>query len=447
MTGQSPKVTLILQSMNKKTLRVDVEKLEIGMYVTELDRPWLDTPFLFQGFLIRDSEDIDELQRHCSHVFVDFEQSDADLDDRALRQAASATSGDTGRSLPGYPRAAPVVKATPPTVAGEHDQHRSVYTDIRVLRRELAEARDEHDQATILIREVMDNLKSGGKLDVDTARKAAQPIVDSVMKSPSAMTLLVRMREAGDYLYTHSVSSAIWATVMARHIGMPKEATEAAGLGAMLLDIGKTRVPQELLARPGPLSEEEMAVVRLHVEHGARILEESAGIDPLVMAMVNTHHERHDGSGYPQGLSGQQIPIHGRIGGIVDYYDAVTSRRPYAAARSTYDCLRSLNRLAGSGFQAEMVEQFIQSIGFFPPGTLVQLNDESIAVVIAQNRRRRLKPEVLLIMDPERNLLRDFSLIDLQMPVRSNWTDEPLYIDKGLEPGSYGIDPSEFFLG
>jgi hypothetical protein len=130
----------------------------------------------------------------------------------------------------------------------------------------------------------------------------------------------------------------------------------------------------------------------------------------------------------------------------VDYYDAVTSERPYAAPLSSYDCLRSLNKLAGSGFQAEMVEQFIQSIGFFPPGTLVQLNDRSVAVVVAQNRRHRLKPEILVILDPERNLRPDFGLIDLQMQVKSAYTDEVLYIDKGLEPGAFGIDPAEFFL-
>jgi HD-GYP domain-containing protein (c-di-GMP phosphodiesterase class II) len=292
----------------------------------------------------------------------------------------------------------------------------------------------------------MDNLSDGGKLDVKTAQRAAAPIVESVMNNRSAMTWLVRMREMSDYLYTHSVSSAIWATVMARHIGMPKESIEAAGLGAMLLDIGKTQLPPELLSKPGPLTKAEMALAHRHVEYGVRILEESSGISPEVLAMVRTHHERHDGSGYPKGLSGQLIPVLGRIGGIVDYYDAVTSERPYAAPLSSYDCLRALNKMAGTSFQAEMVEQFIQSIGFFPPGTLVQLNDGTVAVVVAQNRRHRLKPEILVILDPEQNLRRDFGLIDLQMQVRSIYTDEVLYIEKGLEPGSFGIDPAEYFL-
>jgi putative nucleotidyltransferase with HDIG domain len=420
-----------LEVLNSKAVPVDVRSLRIGMYVSALDRPWLETPFLFQGFHIRDAEDIAALRQHCRMVYVDPEESADDIDFSAL----------AGAALPpqrGLPR--------PAADAGEADERQSVYTDIAELRRELGEARDRHQQAMLLIREVIDNLANGGKLDVDTARKATQPIVDSVLKNRSAMSWLVRLRQEDDYIYTHSVSSAIWATVMARHIGMPKEEIELVGLGAMLLDIGKTRLPKELLAKPGPLTAEEMRHARQHVAFGVKLLEGS-GVDPTVMAMVRTHHERHDGSGYPKRLRAEQIPVHGRIAGIVDFYDAVTSDRPYACARSSYDCLRALNRLAGTRFQAEIVEQFIQSIGFFPPGTLVELNDGCVAVVVAQNRRHRLKPEVLLVTGPDKKLLVEFRLLDLQMPVRSDWTDEPLHIDRGLEPGSHGIDPAEFFLG
>jgi HD-GYP domain-containing protein (c-di-GMP phosphodiesterase class II) len=416
---------------HKEVVQVDVADLQLGLYVSALDRPWLETPFLFQGFPIKDRDEIKALRKHCKHVYIDVDECDPSIDIEELYRRGTPVE-------PEAPEPAPPAPAT--------DEHVSVYTNIAELRRELALASDQHDRATILIREVMDNLSRGGKLDVKTAQKAAEPIVESVMNNRSAMTWLVRMREMSDYLYTHSVSTAIWATVMARHIGMPNEGIEAAGLGAMLLDIGKTQLPPALLAKPGPLTDSEMTLARRHVEYGVKILEESSGISPAVLAMVRTHHERHDGSGYPRGLSGQQIPVLGRIAGIVDYYDAVTSERPYAPPLSSYDCLRSLNKLAGTAFQAEMVEQFIQSIGFFPPGTLVQLNDKSVAVVVAQNRRHRLKPEILVILDPEHKQRRDFSLIDLQMQVRSPYTDEVLYIDKGLEPGSFDIDLAEFFL-
>ncbi|HUF74201.1 MAG TPA: HD-GYP domain-containing protein [Gammaproteobacteria bacterium] len=433
-------------------LAIDVANLRIGMYVSVLDRPWLETPFLFQGFLIRAQGEIDELRKHCKQVVIDVDQTDPAVDVKSLAVPAPRKSVETPATmeLPSYPATAakkPASKkqACPPPVTV--DAHHSVYSDISELRRELASARDQHDRASLLVREVMDNLSNGGKLDVKTAESAVLPIVESVMKNESAMSWLVRLRETSDYLYTHSVSSAIWATVMARHLGMPKDALEAIGLGAMLLDIGKTKLPPEILSKPGPLTDDELAIARRHVEHGIEILEESGGVDERVLAMVRTHHERHDGSGYPRGLLGQQIPVHGRIAGIVDFYDAVTSKRPYADAQSSYDCLRSLNKLAGTAFQTEMVEQFIQSIGFFPPGTLVQLNDGSVAVVIAQNRRHRLKPEILLLLDPKHTMRRDFPMIDLQLEARSSYNDQVLYIDKGLEPGSFGIDPAEYFLG
>ncbi len=422
------------------------------MYVSVLDRPWLETPFLFQGFLIREQGEIDELRKHCKRVLIDVDQTDPAVDVKSLAAPPprKPVEEPATMELPSYPAAAAKKPAPKKQARSPHatvDERHSVYSDISELRRELASARDQHDRASLLVREVMDNLSNGGKLDVKTAESAVQPIVESVMKNESAMSWLVRLREANDYLYTHSVSSAIWATVMARHLGMPKDAIEAIGLGAMLLDIGKTRLPVEILLKPGPLTDDELAIARSHVEHGIEILEEADGIDERALEMVRAHHERHDGSGYPRGLSGQQIPVHGRIAGIVDFYDAVTSKRPYANAQSSYDCLRSLNKLAGTAFQTEMVEQFIQSIGFFPPGTLVQLNDGSVAVVIAQNRRHRLKPEILLLLDPEHTMRRDFPMIDLQLEARSAYDDQVLYIDKGLEPGSFGIDPAEYFLG
>lgn len=439
--------------MGENELQVGVKDLEIGMYVSRLDRPWLETPFLFQGFSIRDQDDIDELRRHCRYVFIDIEHSDSAVDFRILRQRQINPEDDTGGTHspptyhPGYPKRKKNAAATARSSNGSDvADGGALYANVVEVRQEMARAQERHNKASMLVKEIMEELTSGGKLDVKAAQEAARPIVESVMRNQSAMAWLARMRQTGDYLYQHSVSSAIWAVLFARHIGLPGDTISATGLGAMLLDIGKTRLPREILEEPGPLTDEEMVIARSHVQHSVDILEESGGIDPQAIAMVRTHHERHDGSGYPQGLAGQQIPILGRIAGIVDHFDAVTSKRPYAEASSAYDCLRSLNKMAGSKFQAAMVEQFIQSIGFFPPGTLVQLNDKSVAVVVAQNRRHRLKPEIIMVLDPEHQRLRDFPLIDLQMQVKSLYTDEELYIEKGLDPGSLGIDPSEFFL-
>lgn len=430
--------------LNEKLIEVGVADLEVGMYVSALDRPWLDTPFLFQGFTIVDQGDIDELRKHCQNVYVDAEQTHTTVDlTRVILKRRKATGPGveiTFDRTDNAPATKPVRRKPAPVRA------KPAYTSVAEIRGALAQTKEEHEQASKLVQDVMDNLNDGGKLDVGMAKNAVRPIVESVMRNESAMSWLVRMRQTNDYLYRHSVSSAVWAAGVARHIGMPKDAVETIGLGAMLLDVGKTQLPRGLLVKPERLTDEEMVIARQHVELGLKILDETKGMNDQVKVMVKTHHERHDGSGYPSGLAGNDIPVLGRIAGIVDYYDAVTSDRPYAEALSSYDCLRAMNKMAGITFQREMVEQFIQSVGFFPPGTLVQMNDRSVAVVVAQNRRFRLKPEIMVVLDPEQKPCVEFQLVDLQMEVESHYTKEVLFIDKGLEPGSFGIDPAEYFL-
>ncbi len=431
----------------QKLVEVDSEDLKIGMYVSALDRPWLETEFLFQGFLIEDPDDIEEVKRQTEYVFVDALQTDAtvDLQNAVLkRQKSNPASGPGVETvLDQCKKVRPKKRQTKKTPA---ERPTTIYTSVADIRRELGQAKEVHQQASVLVEEVMETLRAGGKPNVKTAQKAIEPIVESVMRNESAMSWLVRIRQDSEYLYRHSVSSAVWATGLASHMGMPKEDVTLIGLGAMLLDVGKTKLPRSLLVKPESLSADEMVIARQHVEHGLEILSKAKGIDEKVEVMVRTHHERHDGSGYPAGMSGLDIPVVGRIAGIVDYYDAVTSDRPYADAQSSYNCLREMNQRANIDFQKEMLEQFIQSIGFFPPGTLVQLNDGSVAVVVAQNRRHRLMPEVMVVLDPDHNDRSDFQLVDLQMEIKSEYTDELLFIDKGLEPGSFGIDAAEFFL-
>jgi hypothetical protein len=162
--------------------------------------------------------------------------------------------------------------------------------------------------------------------------------------------------------------------------------------------------------------------------------------------MVAHHHERHDGSGYPRGLAGDAIPVYGRIAGIVDTYDAMITSRPYASTQSSYGALRQLRSLAGSQFQPELVDQFTQAIGMFPTGTLVLLNTGEVAVVTAQSRVRRLRPEVMIILDAEKRPLPEYRVVDLNRVAATADDQVSLWIEQGLEPGAYGVDPAEYYL-
>jgi putative nucleotidyltransferase with HDIG domain len=381
------------------------------MYVSELDRPWLETPFLFQGFFVQSDEDVAAVRSHCREVVVDTQRED----DRPQPLAART---------PSRPGAAAM----------------------RELKDEIKQASGIHVSVAATIEDVMGELKNSGKLNVHRLETAVLPMVDSVLRNPAAMSCLMRIRRQGGYLYSHSLASSVWATALGREIGLDRESLRVVALGAMLLDVGKTRIPAAILDKPGRLDDRERALMRRHVEFSLEIVREAGDVDARVLDMVANHHERHDGSGYPQGLAGDGIPVYGRIAGLVDTYDAMITSRPYASTQSSYGALRQLRSLAGSQFQPELVDQFTQAIGMFPTGTLVLLNTGEVAVVTAQSRVRRLRPEIMVILDAEKRPLDDYRVVDLNQVSATADDQASLWIEQGLEPGAYGVDPAEYYL-
>lgn len=429
-------------------LKISTEHLRVGLYVAELDRPWLETPFLFQGFKIRDNDDLDELRRHCEFVFVDAPQCDQTPDEVITLARLSSETRTTVRSAPSRVESSAATVRMVRADVPEPDFSKTgrYYVNTEQLGKELGRASTIEKAATNAINRVLDGVRQGKSLDVPQLEQVVDPLVDSVLRNADAMSWLIRIRQTDEYVYQHSIGTSVWAVVFGRHLGFDKEMLNAVGLGGMLLDIGKTRLPGELLRKPGPLTEDERLLVYKHVEYGLDILRESGDADPRVEIMLATHHERNDGSGYPKGLESTDIPVLGRLAGIVDSYDAMVSKRPYAEPRSTFSAMRELQRMGGERFQKEMVDQFVQAVGMFPTGSLVELNTGEVAVVTAQNNYQRLRPEVMIILDRDKELCDDFRTIDLRLNTDDELGKESMWIDRGLEPGSYGIDPAEYFL-
>lgn len=393
--------------------KIPVADLEIGMYVSELDRPWLETPFLFQGFYIRNQDEIVALRSHCKSVIVD------------TRVENDSPAADEH----------PVLRP-----------ERRPSEAMRDLKSEIKQASSIHGAIYTTVDEVMDELRHAGKLNVQRLEMAVEPMVDSVLRNPAAMSCLMRIRRKGGYLHSHSLASSVWATMLGREIGLDRDALRVVALGAMLLDVGKTRIPEKLLSKPGKLDDSEIKLMRRHVEFGLDLLKKAGDVDVRARDMVAHHHERHDGSGYPARLKGDAIPVFGRIAGMVDTYDAMITSRPYASTQSSYGALRQLRSLAGIGFQAELVDQFTQAIGMFPTGTLVLLNTGEVAVVTAQSRTRRLRPEVMIILDRDKKPLADYRVVDLNRMSSTADDQASLWIESGLEPGAFGVDPAEYYL-
>ena len=386
-------------------LEVPVYNLSRGMYVAELDIPWLESPFAVQGFYVHTDEDIARVAEHCSTVYVDPR--------RMTRDDAQTSASDT------------------------------VYSDSVSMRDEFLQVETDFESVNDTVQKTFDRVARGGILDLMGLESAIGPMVESVLRNKHALAALVRLKRKNSYGYSHSIATAVWAAILGRHVGLDKQRLANLALGASLIDIGKVKIPSPMLERPTKLTDTEEALMRRHVEFGVELLEEQM-VDFEIRLVVEAHHERHDGSGYPNGLSGVNIPLEARIAGIADSYDAMITARPYAEARSSFEAMQELADLKDVKFQGPLVEQFMQAVGLFPTGSIVELNSGEVGIVVAQNPTRRLKPKVVIALDAEKNHVPDFHTVDLA--AFSNDSDAPLWISRELEPGAHGIVEKDFFL-
>lgn len=425
--------------------RVEASELTIGMYVSELDRPWLETPFLFQGFEISSAEEIEELQRYCQFVYVDLQQSHiADAPDPATKKEWKPEFDvkdhiDPSRISEKESEDARLeFEILKKQVKPEHDTQ---YVDRTNLEEEVERIRDAHSFVQSLIPALMEDARMGRAIKTDTARKAIGAMAASIIRNPDALMCFTQLKHKDAYTAEHSVRVSVLAMAFGRHLNMNRDDIEVLGLGALLHDIGKTRVPTEILVKDGSLTEHEQQLMRQHVSYGIQILE-STDIPSRAMDVVAQHHERYDGSGYAKGLKGKQISEFGMIGGIADFYDALTSDRPYKNGAPSHKVLRDLYKFRGTMFNPDLIERFIQCIGIYPIGSVVELNTGDIGVVQNINRARRLKPQVALVLQPDHATYRKPVTVDLN--TKSSPSGQSYEITTVHEPEQFNINPAYY---
>jgi len=410
--------------------RVFVTDLEVGMYVSRLDCEWSETPFPLQGVPITSRDDIDRLSKFCKYVFVDLH-----------RRVAPATVS-TVVGLPPRISAAAAKAPPPPAPANSRLIPAHVYTDTATFDEEVPRAREAFEGVTRFAERLVDDIQHGRAIDPGAVDDAVRPLVASVLRSGDAFSWIESLRRRDTYTYQHAVGCSTLAAAFGRHMGFAPEAIVSLAAGGLLMDVGKAQLPEELLNRAGPLNDGEWELARQHVTEGAAILEHSCVVDPEVRDMLMTHHERYDGSGYPEGLAGAAIPLAGRMAAIIDTYHAMSSQRPYRPAVSQHIALRELYAGRDTQFQGELVEQFQACLGVYPTGTLVELNTGEVAVVMMQNHARRLQPRVAVLTRTDKGPREEFIVVDLM-----NQADVVRReILRTLPAGSHGIDPREYFL-
>jgi HD-GYP domain-containing protein (c-di-GMP phosphodiesterase class II) len=406
------------------TLKVKTADLAVGMYVSGLDRPWLETPFMIQGFCVENPDEIERVRSYCEHVFVDVTKS-RNQNHPLLKIARNSnrTSIPIKDIFPGRP-----LKAYPNTSSEWSDESAQAWVVL--------------DSLVDDVNNIFEHVSDGGSLNVIRLKSSVEPVVESMSRNPDACIWLARLKQHDQYAYQHSLSAAIWSVALGRQLGLPRRDLRSLAIGCMLMDVGKLRLDPVLLTAARALTEDESDSMREHVAHGIQIVKDGGMMNQDVLDIVAHHHERYDGSGYPEGLSGDEIPAFARIASIVDTYDAVTSNRSHATAISPSDAIKMLYRSRNIDFQAELVEVFIQAVGIYPAGTIVELTTGEVGVVVSEYRTRRLKPKIMMVLDSRKYRLREPKLVDLSEG-GSDTNAPPLAIARSLEPGAHDIDLSE----
>lgn len=394
--------------------RISINQLKIGMKVEKLDRSWLDTPFLRHRFTITSSEQIAQLQASGVRQ-LDIEADDACQDSCSI---APAMSAEAEISTP----ISPTQKPEPATIP---------------FAEELPAAKQTYIAAKLVVQHAMEDVRMGRALNMEAVSEVVGSMVDSILRSPDALTSLTRLKSFDEYTFFHSVNTSALALSVGKHLGYRREQLLQLGTGMLLHDIGKMLVPVEILNKPGRYEAHEFEIMKQHALRGAEILSNTTGLTDMFLKPALEHHERVDGTGYPHQRSKTDISQFGLIAAIVDIYDALTSDRCYHKGKTSHDTLQILYQLGTRGHvDGEMVQQFVQVVGIYPVGSCVSLNTGETAIVKQVNHQAPLQPLVVLITDEngyQRSVPVDLDLTaQLRKPNRT--------IASILDPSTAGIN-------
>lgn len=412
--------------MNKKPtptpreVRIRSVGLEPGMYVSRLDRPWHETPFTLHGFKIAERSEIDQLRQCCSHVYIDT-ASGKSPDPRYL-----AFEPDTATPAPASRDELALLRCNQWPVTA-------------TLSAELPAARAALAALQVALGKALAPVEQGQPLDLVALRDCVDALIASALRNPTAVLWEAQTRRMDGSLHQHALACAVMAACFGRHLGAERTAIQQFVLAGLLCDLGKTRLPADLLGQIEPLDNRQTRQLGAHVQYSLDQLSATPGIAPQVLVMIANHHERHDGSGYPQRLKGMQIPLFARMLGVIDSYVAMTGTRPFSAGRSPSEAINELYAMRDKLFQASVVEQFIQCFGIYPTGSLVELSNGEIAAVTTLDPTHRLRPHVLVLRDSNQQPLPHPRPLDLGH-VTEDTTGQPLAIRTGLPAGALGIE-------
>ena len=400
--------------------KIDTRELKPGMYVHDLSSDWMSHPFLRNRFLLRSEDEIQKILAAGIHdCYID---TDKGLDVRHAPTAAEV-SADLDAKIREIASTAP----PPPRK----------YTAAE----ELANASKVHREANLIVKNILTDSRLGKQVMLEKVTPLVEKMTESILRNNGALLSLTRIKDKDNYTFQHSVSVGALMVSFCRALEMDAATIHHAGVGGMLHDIGKMTIPDNILNKPGRLTEAEFGQMKCHVEESRRILTDTSGISDIAINVAWQHHERHDGSGYPRGLKGDDISQLGQMAAIVDVYDAITSTRVYHAGMSPTEALRKIFEWSKFHFNPVLVQAFMRTIGIYPVGTLVMLESGRLAVVLEQSEQHLLQPRVKAFFSSKSNTYITPLEIDLSKSMGKGGADA---IVSHESPEKWRIDPSRF---
>jgi putative nucleotidyltransferase with HDIG domain len=381
-------------------VRIHVKQLRLGMFVHELCGSWMDHPFMRGAFLLDDPKDLKTLlATSIKEVWID-----------TAKGIGIATENDDNEGET-VEEVAAEVEAT----LARADKVTPVVERVNIAQ-EAVRAVKICAKSKQAVSSMFQEARMGKALDAKDALPIVEEISTSVMRNPGALISLARLKDKDDYTYMHSVAVCALMVSLSRQLGLDEEQTRLAGLAGLLHDVGKMMIPLGILNKPGKLTDPEFNTVRDHPSQGHKMLLEGKGISEIALDVCLHHHEKMDGSGYPEKLTCEQISLYAKMGAVCDVYDAITSNRPYKNGWEPAESLRKMAEWSSGHFDTRIFQAFVKSIGIYPIGSLVKLESNRLGVIIEQTGKSLLTPMVKVFFSIKSNTRIPHEILDLSKP-------------------------------
>lgn len=397
--------------------RIPVEALEVGMYISDLNMDWIPHSNHHKKGILKNEVVIERIRKlGVRHLYIDTLKGKDTQDSLTIHEVDAENEKkleDVGDKTP----------LTRPRVS---------------LADEMDSASRIHEEAINLVEGALANVQNGEGIEVSAIDTLADGLLDSIFRNHNALSCLGCIRQKDQYLLQHSVNLSVLMSVFGKSIQLDRKIMHQTVVGAMLHDIGKILIPDEILHKPGKLTEEEFAEIKKHALHSEDILKATDGVAPLSVTVAAQHHEKMDGSGYPRGLKGEEISPFGRMTAIVDVYDAITADRCYHKGMTPTQAIKKLLEWSDHHLDRSLVTHFIRCIGVYPVGSLVLMESGRLGVVVEANESDQRLPMVRLIYHTKFRTYIKIETVDLSNPKVQD------RIVKTVDPQAYRIEVGKF---